>query len=152
MLRVSVLLLAICFAFVLTACGQISSTASPLAAPASTIGQRVPTEGGAYTDITADELHTMLGHKDFTFVNVHIPYAGDIAQTDVSIPYNEIANQLAKLPADKNAKIVLYCRSDRMSVEAAQVLVKLGYTNVYQLTGGMVAWEKAGYPLVTTAQ
>jgi rhodanese-related sulfurtransferase len=34
-----------------------------------------------------------------------------------------------------------------MSTEAAQALVKLGYTNVFQLAGGMIAWEKAGYPI-----
>ena len=105
------------------------------------------TQGGTYTDITPVELQAMLGQKDFTFVNVHIPYEGDIAQTDVSIPYNQIGGQLGKLPADKGAKIVLYCRSGRMSTEAAQALVKLGYTNVFQLAGGMIAWEKAGYPI-----
>ncbi len=101
-----------------------------------------------HTDITASQLQTMLTSKDFTFVNVHIPYAGDITQTDLSIPYDEIDRNLDKLPADKNAKIVLYDRSGRMSTRAAQVLVQHGYTNVYQLAGGTVGWEKAGYPLL----
>jgi rhodanese-related sulfurtransferase len=34
-----------------------------------------------------------------------------------------------------------------MSNEAAQVLVQLGYTNVWNLDGGMVAWENSGRPL-----
>lgn len=104
---------------------------------------------GAYTNVTAEELHAMLQNKDFVFINVHIPYEGNIAGTDLSIPYNEITapDNLAKLPADKDAKIVLYCRSGRMSAIAAEALVSLGYTNVWNLAGGMVAWEKAGYPL-----
>ena len=134
---------------VLAACTPNTSTSAP--APTlgvGSVGKQVTAQGGVYTDIPSQDLHAMLANKDFTFVNVHIPYEGDIAQTDVSIPYNEIDRNLSKLPPDKNAKIVLYCRSGRMSTEAAQVLVKQGYTHVFQLAGGMVAWENAGYPLI----
>ncbi len=90
----------------------------------------------------------MLAQKDFFLVNVHVPYEGEISSTDTFIPYNEIANNLDKLPKDKNAKIVLYCRSGRMSGIAAQELAKLGYTRVFDLAGGMIAWEKAGYQII----
>jgi rhodanese-related sulfurtransferase len=89
-------------------------------------------------------LQAMLINKDFTFVNVHIPFEGNIAKTDKSIPYDQINQNLDKLPTDKNAKIVLYCRSGRMSEIAAVTLVGLGYTNIWNLSGGMVAWERAG--------
>jgi phage shock protein E len=92
-------------------------------------------------------LQEMLEEKDFTFINVHIPFEGDIPNTDLSIPYNQIENNLELLPADKEAKIVLYCRSDRMSTIAARELVELGYSNIWNVAGGMVAWERAGLPL-----
>jgi len=107
-------------------------------------GKQVQVEGGAYTEISVNELQSMLKDKDFTLVNVHIPFEGDIPNTDVSIPYDQIAQSLDQLPADKNAEIVLYCRSDRMSTIASETLVGLGYTNIYNLDGGMVAWENAG--------
>ena len=112
-------------------------------------GETVTAAGGAYQNVTPDELNTMLKNKDFVFVNVHIPFAGNIAGTDLSIPYDQITapEQFSQLPADKNAKIVLYCRSGRMSAIAAEELVSLGYTNIWNLTGGMVDWERAGYPL-----
>ena len=82
-------------------------------------------------------------------MNVHIPFEGNIADTDVSIPYDQITDSanLAQLPADKNDKIVLYCRSGRMSVIAAEELVKLGYTDIWNLEGGMLDWEQAGFEI-----
>jgi len=110
----------------------------------SVAGKQVQVQGGAYTEINVSELQSMLKDKDFTLVNVHIPFEGDIPNTDVSIPYDQIAQNLDQLPANKNAEIVLYCRSDRMSTIASETLVDLGYTNIYNLDGGMVAWENAG--------
>jgi len=127
----------------LSACKSTATTTPAV----EVVGQQISVPGGSYTDVTVSELQTMLANKDFTFVNVHIPFEGDIANTDLSIAYNEIAQNQEQLPGDKNAKIVLYCRSDRMSRTAAETLVNLGYTNVWNLDGGMVAWEQAGLPL-----
>jgi rhodanese-related sulfurtransferase len=107
------------------------------------VGKPVSVEGGTYTGISVSELESMLANKDFTLVNVHIPFEGNIAHTDLSIPYDKIAQNLDKLP-EKAARIVLYCRSGRMSSIAAEILVGLGYTNVFSLNGGMAAWEQAG--------
>ena len=109
---------------------------------------KVQVEGGNYTNVNAAGLKAMLKNKDFLLINVHIPYEGEIEQTDLFIPYSEIEQNLDKLPANKDAKIFLYCRTDRMSRIAASVLVKLGYTNIWHLDSGMIGWEKAGYPLV----
>jgi rhodanese-related sulfurtransferase len=110
---------------------------------------RVPVEGGgSYTNVNVAGFAAMLAEKDFTFVNVHVPYEGDIGGTDLSIPFDQVAANLARLPSDKGTKLVLYCRSGRMSEIAARTLVKLGFRNVWNVDGGMVAWEEAGYPLV----
>jgi rhodanese-related sulfurtransferase len=110
-------------------------------------GEKISVDGGAYTSLQADQLNEMLKNKDFVLVNVHIPFEGNIASTDLSIPYDQIEQNLTQLPADKNAKIVLYCRSGRMSQIAAEKLVSLGYTNISDLKGGMVAWERAGHEI-----
>lgn len=108
----------------------------------------VQTEGGTYYDISPDYLNVMLKKKDFIFINVHIPYEGEIEKTDLFIPYNRIQNVLEQLPKDRSAKIVLYCRSGSMSTTASKNLVRLGFNNVWNLEGGMIAWKNQGYPLL----
>jgi rhodanese-related sulfurtransferase len=80
-------------------------------------------------------------------VNVHIPYEGEVEGTDAFIPYNDIDALTASLP-DKDARIVLYCRSGRMSAEASQKLAELGYTQVWDVPGGMNAWSNSGREIV----
>ena len=115
--------------------------------PTDLTGEIVTVTGGTYQNITPDELNTMLKDQDFVFVNVHIPFEGNIPDTDLSIPYHEIEQNLSQLPSDKSAKVVLYCRSGRMSAIAAEKLVGLGFTNIWNLDDGMVGWEQAGFDL-----
>jgi rhodanese-related sulfurtransferase len=102
-----------------------------------------------FRTIAQAQLAQMLARKDFLFVNVHVPYDGEIERTDLFIPFDHIADNLDKLPSDKNANIVLYCRSGRMSEIAAGTLSKLGYTSVSYLAGGMIQWRDGGHEVVT---
>ncbi|MGH2536369.1 MAG: rhodanese-like domain-containing protein [Candidatus Promineifilaceae bacterium] len=108
----------------------------------------VSVSGGAYTNVTPARLAEMLQDKDFPLINTHIPYEGEIAPTDAFIPFDQIGQSLERLPADKSAPIVLYCRSGNMSATAAETLAQLGYTSVYNLAGGMKAWREAGFPII----
>jgi len=112
-------------------------------------GERVAVPGGAYWNISVAELQGMrAADAEVRLVNVHVPFQGDIQGTDLSIAFNEIADHLDELPADKDAAVVLYCRSGPMSVRAAATLAGLGYTNVHSLVGGFNAWAAAGLPMV----
>ena len=136
----SVLLLGIA-ALVLSGCSSDQ-------APEATVTTQTP----AITEIGPDQLAEMLKNKDFLLINTHVPYAGEIEQTDLFIDYQQAAEKISELPADKNAKIVVYCQSDRMSTIAAKVWAQAGYTNLYNLTGGFRAWEDAGYELLQKPQ
>ncbi|TKJ29540.1 MAG: hypothetical protein CEE40_07960 [Chloroflexi bacterium B3_Chlor] len=134
---------------VLAACGTGGVGTVTVSGTQALQTQVVPVEGGgSYTDVNAAGLGSMLESKDFPLINVHVPYEGEIDGTDLLVPYDEIELNLDKLPADKGAKLVVYCRSGGMSAIAARTLVNLGYTHVWNLDGGMIAWTEAGYPLV----
>jgi rhodanese-related sulfurtransferase len=132
----------------LSALAFLAFLALPVAASSQMVGDRVEVPGGAYWNVTPSELQQMLASDDKPLlVNTHIPFAGDIAGTDVSIPFNEITDHLDELPQDKDAPVVLYCRSGPMSVRAAAALVGVGFTHVYSLEGGFNAWNAAGLPM-----
>lgn len=103
----------------------------------------------SYRTMSIDELADIMADDDrsYTVVNVHIPYQGEIEGTDANIAFNDIDALTEALP-DKNAPIILYCRSGNMSEQAARDLVELGYTQVYDVPGGMNAWQSSGRSLV----
>lgn len=111
-------------------------------------GTVVQARGGQWTNVAPDSLASMMKAKDFTLLNVKTPYMGEIAGTDLYIPYTELAGRAAELPTDKSARIVVYCRSGNESAIAAQTLLDLGYTNIDNLDGGMTAWLASGRDLV----
>jgi len=131
-----------------TACGGGDDNGGD-ANDAGQVGRTITVAGGSYTQVTPAELQTMLESKDFPLINVHIPFEGEIEGTDQHIPFDQITQRLSDLPPDKNAKVVIYCRSGNMSTTAAEALVQAGYTNIWELGGGMIAWKDAGLPLIT---
>ena len=106
-------------------------------------------DAGGYKNISVDKFIEMMGHKDFTLINVHIPYRGEIAETDLLLPFHAIDQQKEKLPDDLNTKIVVYCMSGPMGYVAAEKLVAMGYRRVIHFQGGMVSWKKSGKSLVS---
>lgn len=103
------------------------------------------TEEIAYKDVTPSALSDMLVNKDFVLIDTHTPEQDHIPGTDTLIPYDEIGEKIKNLVPDKDSKIVLYCRSGSMSVIASEELVNMGYTNVYNVDGGMNEWKAAGF-------
>ena len=49
----------------------------------------------------------------------------------------------------EDTPVFVYCRSGNRSAQAVAAMVQLGFTDITELDGGVVAWEAAGLPLVT---
>ena len=105
----------------------------------------VPNEAGFY-EITADQLKERIDDKsdnnfiivdirdDASFDEAHIPGA-------VNIPLNELGYRWFSL--DKSKDIIVYCFTGVTSEVACQILVNAGFKDVYNMTGGIKAWDYA---------
>ena len=58
----------------------------------------------------------------------------------VLLPLDRLQDGIAEITKDKDAKIFVYCRSGNRSAQAAGILTKMGYRNVYDL-GGIIDWK-----------
>lgn len=99
--------------------------------------------------LSSEEFYEQLANNEVFLLNTHTPYEGEIVGTDLIIEdWENIHLYESSLPANKDTPILVYCRSGRMSASAAEQLVALGYQNVFDLDGGMIAWTASGHDLV----
>lgn len=99
--------------------------------------------GDAYHMIDAEEAKAMLEKGGVTLVDVrsHTEYEEGHIPGALILPKDDIGAQPPELLPDKDATIIVYCRTAVRSKEAAKKLVNLGYTNVYDMTGGIEKWS-----------
>ena len=64
------------------------------------------------------------------------------------IPLGQLATRLDEIASYKDKPIVVMCRSGKRSAKAVHLLQQAGYTHVSNVTGGIVAWEKADLSVV----
>lgn len=68
----------------------------------------------------------------------------------VGFDHFNITKTLEKLPKDKSAKIVVYCSLGIRSEIVAHQLIEKGYTNVFNLYGGIFEWKNNNYQVIDT--
>jgi rhodanese-related sulfurtransferase len=74
-------------------------------------------------------------------------FKGGHIEGAVNVPIRSLAKNLDKLPADKATPIAVVCKSGIRAAYATMTLKMLGYNNVKDVVGGMLAWEKEGLPV-----
>lgn len=105
------------------------------------------------TTVTVQEMKEISdSDKDIFVIDVRtIPEYdnGHLSFADLLISYDSLEFYLDSLPENKETEIYCYCRSGRRSQIATEYLLSIGYNNVFNMAGGMIAWEKAGFEIVT---
>ncbi|MGR9052975.1 MAG: rhodanese-like domain-containing protein [Gammaproteobacteria bacterium] len=65
----------------------------------------------------------------------------------VNAPLGKLDSQLAQFDQYKNTPLIVVCQTGTRSVPACKTLTKAGFTDVYNVVGGMQAWEDARLPI-----
>lgn len=63
------------------------------------------------------------------------------------VPLALLESRLGELDADRDRPVIVYCRTGQRSAKASFILNKHGFKKVYNLGGGMLAWQSANLPL-----
>jgi len=95
-----------------------------------------------YQKITAEEAKKIMDGKDpyiLLDVRTEAEYKEQHIPGAVLLPSEEIKSKAASQLPDKDAIILIYCRSGNRSAQAAKILIDLGYTRVYDF-GGIINW------------
>lgn len=97
----------------------------------------------SYRQISMDEAVAMMEQESgYIILDVRRPdeFAAGHIPNAINVPNENIGtDEISQLP-DKDQLIMVYCRSGRRSKEAAEKLVKLGYTNIVEF-GGILDWK-----------
>lgn len=112
------------------------------------------TPGQIIKDVNPQKANTLIQENaadpNFVILDVRTPQeyaAGHIAKSvNLDFYRGDFEAELDKL--DKNKVYLVYCRSDNRSGQAADIMRKLGFTEVYDMDGGIMDWEAEGLPTV----
>ena len=94
-----------------------------------------------YQKISAEEAYEMMVSQEVVIVDVRTPeeYDGGHIPNAILVPNESIGDDMPEALPDKEATLLIYCRSGRRSKEASEKLLKLGYKSIYEF-GGIIDW------------
>ena len=99
------------------------------------------TQETTYKKISAQDAKAIIDSEDVIILDVRTPeeYNSGHIENAVLLPVTEISDKAEKVLPNKDAKILVYCRSGNRSATAAKDLINMGYTNVFDF-GGINSW------------
>ena len=99
--------------------------------------------------VSAEEVkRAMDATESFVLLDVRTP--GEFARGKISgsinMPVDTVTCDILTAVPDKTTKIYVYCLSGSRSVHAVDALLKVGYSNVYDMEHGLLAWRAKYFP------
>ena len=109
------------------------------------IGGEIRQRVSGIAEVGPSEATRMLNHDNAVMVDTRNEKDHQFGHIVNSLHAPDINNH--KLDKYRDRKLILYCRSGNTSVGYCSKLRKQGFENVYNLKGGILAWERAELPL-----
>ncbi len=104
-----------------------------------------------FKDISPTDVTRLMNHE--TAVLVDIRTAAENREGHIinskHIPTAELNKRIDELEKHKQDHVIAYCRSGSRSVAACKMLKKMGFENVHNLGGGIMAWQNANLPVTS---
>ena len=100
-------------------------------------------------NITPEECDALLKQQDVQLVDVRTEQEygnGHLKEAILINIQGQGFTAKATQQLDKQKPVIIYCRSGRRSMQAAQILVNEGFETVYNMKGGILAWQAEGLP------
>ena len=103
-----------------------------------------------YSSISPAESTRMINHDDAVVIDVRESneYSEGHIINSLHIPLVSLKTRLKDIEKHKTKKVIIACRSGNRSSSACATLKKEGFEQVFNLGGGVMAWESANLPLV----
>ena len=91
----------------------------------------------------------LINHKEAVVVDVREPdeFKSGHVLNSKHIPLGKLRERIGELERNREQPIVVVCRSGNRSATACALLGKEGFAQVYNLAGGVMAWQKSSLPL-----
>jgi rhodanese-related sulfurtransferase len=105
-------------------------------------------------DIKSEDAFEMIiqNKSNINFMILDVRSADEYSKSHIEMAENIVYNnqnfkdEVVKL--DKNKKYLVYCRSGHRSSNATKIMIKLGFTDIHNLSGGIIKWSKNAFPTV----
>jgi len=113
------------------------------------LAQNILADMGGKGAVTPQQATELINRKDAIVVDVRpiADYSKAHIINAINIPMSSFKNQLTQLEKHKGAPVIVSCRSGAQSAGACKVLSGNGFEEVYNLKGGILAWESASLPV-----
>ena len=102
--------------------------------------------------VSAEDMQTLLQLENVQLIDVRTPkeFNGDHIENAQNINFlsSTFSENIKKL--DKEKPVIVYCRSGKRSAKSVKKLFEAGFTEIYDLEGGIIKWKQEGFKVKVT--